>query len=603
MSRRQALIETALVFLVFFIQGAWPVPEVNEPYYLGKAIHFWNPEWASGDLFLQTADTHAVFYFTFGWLSRWLPELPLAWTLRLLTWGLLAWAWRRLSFAVVPQRWFAPLTAAWFVFLLQHFNMAGEWVVGGVEAKGFAYVLVLLALESLVRGHWNRTWLLLGAASAFHVLVGGWSAVAVGMVWLVEQASRLFRRGPTPTSECRSSETAAQQRTSGTLILRSMLPGLIGGLALAMFGLAPSLRLDWGADPAIVRRAHEIYVFERLPHHLNPWQFAWKAIWPFVLLCVAWFAMWRVASADEGRRRLRSFVNACLVIALAGVAVGFLQKSDRGLAAGLLRFYWFRLSDVAVPLGVAIFSGAAVQTWGKFPTCQAAAGKAPAPRLASWKLAPLCLVAVFHLADCVVLRLFSAPPHAERLPDLVQRLFVAPAEAERMRDLEAWRTAGKWLLHPDLAAIFPRRPRADRLAEYLAWRKACEWVAESGEVPADARFLVPRGAQTFRWYAQRGEVANLKELPQDAVGLVAWWDRMKDIYATGLPPPDAWHHCLEELGAERLRVLGAKYGADYAITTRLQPWDEEQQTRGPVQPPLPLPVAYISDSYIIYRLR
>ena len=31
------------------IQGAEPVPEVNEPYYLGKAIHYWNPEFAPGD--------------------------------------------------------------------------------------------------------------------------------------------------------------------------------------------------------------------------------------------------------------------------------------------------------------------------------------------------------------------------------------------------------------------------------------------------------------------------------------------------------------------------------------------------------------------------
>ena len=48
------------------------MPDVNEPNYLGKAIHFWNPAWAPNDFFLDTADTHWVFYFTFGWLSRWL---------------------------------------------------------------------------------------------------------------------------------------------------------------------------------------------------------------------------------------------------------------------------------------------------------------------------------------------------------------------------------------------------------------------------------------------------------------------------------------------------------------------------------------------------
>ncbi|NLF07322.1 MAG: hypothetical protein GX594_05005, partial [Pirellulaceae bacterium] len=40
--RRQALIELALIVAVFAIHGGWPVPDNNEPYYLGKAIHYWN---------------------------------------------------------------------------------------------------------------------------------------------------------------------------------------------------------------------------------------------------------------------------------------------------------------------------------------------------------------------------------------------------------------------------------------------------------------------------------------------------------------------------------------------------------------------------------
>ena len=53
------------------------MPDVNEPYYLGKAIHFWNPNWAAGDFFLNTKDTHIVFYVSVGWLSRWLSPTAL----------------------------------------------------------------------------------------------------------------------------------------------------------------------------------------------------------------------------------------------------------------------------------------------------------------------------------------------------------------------------------------------------------------------------------------------------------------------------------------------------------------------------------------------
>ena len=184
MSGTAALIEIALIFAVFCIQGAWPVPDVNEPYYLGKAIHYWNPDWLRGDFFMESADTHKVFYFTFGWLSLWLSPVALVWTGRIVTWLLLAWAWRRLSVAVVPRPWYSVLTAALFVCLMERCHMAGEWVIGGVEAKGFAYVLVFLGLEALVRNRWNRALLLFGAAAAFHVLVGGWAAVAAGMAWL-----------------------------------------------------------------------------------------------------------------------------------------------------------------------------------------------------------------------------------------------------------------------------------------------------------------------------------------------------------------------------------------------------------------------------------
>ena len=61
-SRVQAGFETVLVFLIFFIQGAWPVPEVNEAHYLSKAKHYWNPQWCDQDFFCNSADAHQVFY-------------------------------------------------------------------------------------------------------------------------------------------------------------------------------------------------------------------------------------------------------------------------------------------------------------------------------------------------------------------------------------------------------------------------------------------------------------------------------------------------------------------------------------------------------------
>jgi hypothetical protein len=566
MSRRQTLIETILVFAVFFLQGDWPVPDVNEPYYLGKAIHFWNPAWAPSDIFLQTADSHWVFYWTVGWLSLVLSPTAMAWTLRTITWALLAWAWRRLSVAVVPRPWFSLLTATLFVFLMQHFAMAGEWVVGGAEAKGFAYVLVLLAVEAMLRGRWNRTWLLLGGASAFHVLVGGWAAVAAGAARLSQRVS--FWERPTKLRSVPGPPAKRPQVPS----LRRMAAALAAGGLLALAGLIPALGLDRHVDSAEIRQAHEIYVFQRLPHHLDCFQFPADHVVGFLLLVAVWLGLairvsrtrpCEAASGEPPCGLLMVFVNATLVMALAGLGLRILGVYDGGLAAGLLRFYWFRLADVAVPLGVALVG-----------VRQVVATRLPASRCRRCCLAGLVLLAVFHEADCRVLRLFAAPPFDERLPD--------PA---------AWESAFEWAAgHRELPS-FPRQPRADRLGDFPAWQDACTWVAESGQIPPAARFLTPLASQTFKWYAGRGEVATLKDIPQDAASMLRWWQSLEDIHGTGNEPPlPRWHDSLADLGAQRLRELGAKYRAQFALTEV-------------TEPPLPLPVVYKNRTYVIYRLQ
>jgi len=509
MTRRQIWGEIALIFVVFFIQGAKPVPEVNEPYYIGKAIHYWNPGWIENDFFLDSADTHSVFYFTFGWLVLFLSPTALAWCGRLLTWGLLAWSWQRLSRAIVPRPWFSILTAALFVLLREWFHLAGEWVIGGVEAKGFAFVLLFLGLEALARNRWPRAWLLFGAAAAFHVLVGGWACVAAGIAWLWLGKDR-------PP-------------------LRSMLPAIVVGFLLSLPGLLPSLLLDWGASQETTRAAHDIYVFGRLAHHLAPWDLPSHVFALFALRFLGLFALWillcRLTPAGDRERRFRAFIVGAMMIAGIGVLIAPLSWHDRPMAASLLRFYWFRLSDMCVPLGVSI-GAASFITWRQ---------KVVPITGMRWLIVAVCF-ATLHLAN-----------HARQRP---------------------------------LPMIAP----ADRLPSYPEWRMACDWIAESGNVPADAQFLTPRMAQTFKWYANRREVANWKEIPQDAESIVKWWRRINDIHASGSQLPEYyWQRSLAQQGAWRLRQLGEKYEADYVLTER-------------TRPPLPLEIVYQNRRYVIYRL-
>ncbi len=502
-SRWRAAGEIGLIFLLFFIHGGAAAPGTNEPHYLSKARHYWDAGWCAHDFFCGTADAHQVFYWTFGWLSQWLSLPQLAWTGRLLTWAGLAWAWRRLSWALVPAPFYAVLSAALFVTLNDRCQMAGEWVIGGVEAKGFAYVFVLLGLEALVLGRWRRVWLFLGAASAFHAIVGGWSVVAAGLAWVV-----------------------SRDRPSASKLVWP----LAGGLLLALPGLVSALALTHNVDAELANAANRVYVFERLSHHLDPQQFPPRLVLRHLLLLGLLVAMARFVPREGRFGRLRAFVAGAVGIAAIGFVVSLVTASNANLAASLLRYYWFRMSDVMVPLGVALIASAILRCW-----------QTSRPTWHAIGLVVALLVSGTNLGETIYLR------HAN-----------------------------------------PRPPADANVANLPAWREMCAWIA--AETPADAVFLTPRLAQTFRWYAGRAEVVSRKDIPQDAVGIVEWWRRMNRIHGCPSGARGPWRESLAELGSQRLQELGAEFHADYAIM--------------PAYPRLTLErVGPESPSFAIYRLR
>ena len=134
-ARWRAAATTLLVGFVFAAYGAYPPPDPNEPHYLTKARHFWDPQWCAGDLFLESRAAHALFYAVWGSPARWVPLAMLAWIGRACTWLLLAYGWPRRGGVLGVRGAWAALGAVLFVELQERCQLAGEWVIGGLEAK------------------------------------------------------------------------------------------------------------------------------------------------------------------------------------------------------------------------------------------------------------------------------------------------------------------------------------------------------------------------------------------------------------------------------------------------------------------------------------
>jgi hypothetical protein len=432
--------------------------------------------------------------------------------------------------------------------LTERTHMAGEWIVGGIEAKGFAFVLVLAALSELVVGRWKWVFPLLGGASLFHVLVGGWATLAALVSWAI------VGRKKVPFTEL-------------------MLPLLIGGL-LALPSLWWGIQLTRDIDPQTVAAANKLYVLERLPHHLYPPKFAEgyvmrHMITMFVtagLLALLTRFPWaymqrpkrRVLNTSEdfstddqvvlnktGWQALAVFVMTAAGIALAGMSLLNLFPAEDPTLLALLRYYWFRASDIYVPLGAA---------------------------LATWRCVEL-LVPRFPLSAMVAYVLLSGV----LVWDLMEQIAHWPF------DVPGFHTA-RIDAKPDVLKATDDWSPAD-------WREMGQWVRAN--TPANAKFLTPRQGRTFKWHAQRAEVVTNKDIPQHAAEIMNWWAVQDEIYATHSGDPEKrWHRSLGLLSVERLTQLAEKYGAQYVVIHYR-----------PGVPEFPLPPLFRNKTFGVYRLR
>jgi hypothetical protein len=337
-TRGMLLAEWLLIAVIFAAAGAWPVPDVNESHYLAKARHAVDPSWCAGDFFLESQEAHGLFFRLLGPLTT-VVSLPLAaWIGRWLGWLALAIGFRHAVAGVLAGMGRRLLAAALFSLALRFTTMAGEWLIGGCEAKVFAWAAVLAAWGEIAAGRWRWAWILGGLATAWHPIVGGWMMLVTGGCFLVDR--RAFRG-------------AAPCPAMGNCSIRSGLAVALG-MGLAAVGLWPALQLAAGVPLAVQQEAARIYVVDRLPHHLLPRTFPEALVSRHLLAIAIWWVLAGLLPASASRQRMAWATLAALGLSLAGWIISLGEAFAPAATYGLLRYYWFRLADGLVPLALAV---------------------------------------------------------------------------------------------------------------------------------------------------------------------------------------------------------------------------------------------------------
>ena len=515
------------VWATFLLYGlvAAPVPAVNEPHYLCKSKHFWQPDWCDRDFFLASPNAHTVFYATIGALTRFVSFAEAAWIGRILVTLVLAWGWTRCLSQLFFTRW-AVIWSAWiFLCFAACGNFSGEWLVGGVEGKVPCYGFLLAALGDALRRRFilAATWA--GLAVSFHPVVGIWGLFAFALSWIIEkviekiQLKRRRLQAGTLTEEplkVKVDSFADQQQWPHRSLGFFFLPCVIL-IILALPGLIPVYQLlTESVSPETRRAGTYIQVYFRLAHHLDPMLFPVRSYVCYALLVIVWLCSCRWGGRTNAKRRLDHIVFWSIMFALAGILIGWgprppIKMPFYDQRMNLLKFYPFRLADVLLPIVVTVslvsvlertaFKATSHKTWRAFISH------------------PLWLLTIVFIA-------------------------------------------GLWRAHSVVETNrYSLEDRAD-------WLDVCSWI--DNNLPFDALVQTPTNGWAFKWFARRAEYVAFKDCPQDAAGIVEWNNRL--IFLQN------WfekNYADEFYSASELKSLRQKTGLTHLLTDRLGPLELE----------------------------
>ncbi len=310
------------LFVLATINYAWRNPvSLGETQTLMYAKQFADPDFLPGDWYLTRYQPVRIPFQVLVYPLVMLFPLPVVSLLS----RLFGYLCMSIALGLIARRLRLNAAYAWivlgaFLWLGQSLLPGKEWILKRTESKVIAYALVLFALYALCGKRLRLAGALAGLATSMHILVGGWSTVALGLTVLSRRIGGWRQRAAAAGMWCLSASVAIY-----CLLVKLKEPP------------APA-----GFDPAYM------WAFFRNPHYLDvsEWDFAdWESIVFVGLLGVLLAARGLFPDRKEEVGVTAHFALWTLVPYAAGVAA-----APFSFAPELLQYYPFRVADTLVPL-------------------------------------------------------------------------------------------------------------------------------------------------------------------------------------------------------------------------------------------------------------
>jgi hypothetical protein len=517
----QTLCVTLLISITLLLKDN--VGQVNEVDILPFTRQHLDPSWIPNDFYLnQPAGYRWSFILLFGHLTTSVGFLATSIIGRLIGYTAVASGLVLLGRKIGLTLPSLLVAISLFIFVEQGY-VAREWVIRGFESKVVAYSCLFWGIGALLSRRYALMAVMLGLAATFHVLVGGWGTVAV-MGWLLLRRRQDFK------------DLSRLVTVLGLFLLSS---------AWAIWVILQHL-LE--STTSIGIAASYVYVYLRLPHHLNPlsWGgYEWVALLLTLVLfgaSVAWLRKHQEAvdpAVKDARQALVEITLFTLVPFALGLALAPFDSQGK-----FLQYYPFRVGSLMLVLTTCLFLLCALQQgfgrWRK--------------NIFTW----LCIL---------IIGVFGVIQATEFKENLVA-LQDFPGEEQNVNS---------------------------------EWKEMSTWIRKN--TPKDALVISPPvDLSNFHWLTERATLAKYKQMPQTYAGIQMWYERMADLsgeatFWEGVVQRKASNSEIkskltagyERLNTEQVKALLQKYDAAYFLTQSPQI--------------LNLPLAHSNSGYRLYSRR